>query len=165
MSIQFDIDMTVLPPVALLQEIARQRYESAVAAECAADIAGFNKVSGALALGNLPFFDGHDWFQQSRQGGGNIYRLRRVGGCWRCDCEAGRTGRECWHVRLMTVVDAGWEQAAERAELGPEETEETEAEPQGPEEDTNYGGWRMPLAQRIAAARAKAIAEMQELYG
>lgn len=163
---------TVLPPVALLQEIARERYDAAVAAGCDSDIAGFNKVSTALVTGVLPLFDGHDWFVSSRQGGGEIYRLRRRGGVWSCDCKAGRTGRECWHVRYLGLIDDAWERCAETPEQG-----HTDPEPAPPVDDgeqDNYGGFRAPRADchdavgliaRLGAARHKqALAEMRELY-
>lgn len=92
-----------LPPIELLAEVA---VELATAAQDAGDTANMhalNKAMMQLHAGTMPVPTTGGFLIESRTRGGVVHRLSTVHGC---SCEAGRSGKPCWHCAAIELIVA-----------------------------------------------------------
>jgi hypothetical protein len=83
-----------------LSELARQHGDMAA-------VRAFDKAAVQWERGTRPLESAGTFLIESRTSPGNVYRVRREGGVLGCNCGAGLSGRQCWHVCLVAALDTG----------------------------------------------------------
>lgn len=65
----------------------------------------FDKAAAQWAKGVRPIESGETFLVESRTDASQVYRVRKEGGVWSCNCRAGLSGRGCWHVALTIAAE------------------------------------------------------------
>jgi hypothetical protein len=92
----------------------------------------FDKASLQWTRGTRPELSATTWMVESRTSLSTVYRVRKEGGVWGCNCKAGLNARICWHAALLMAVEAAWDETADGDVAPPVDD--------GPGD--NWGGWR-----------------------
>lgn len=92
----------ILPPADVLSSSAAELAEAAQAAGDLARLHAVNKAELQLLHGATITPTSNGFLLPSGTRGGIVHRVHNVSGC---DCEAGRSGRTCWHALALEIVE------------------------------------------------------------
>lgn len=172
-----DLHFTILPPDDLIESTFLDLSELARKAGDLAGMKATDKAALQFERGVRPTLSAETWLIESRTDASSVYRVRKEGGVWGCNCTAGLNGKHCWHVAYIAVIEAAWDRYGE--------TDDGADDPSGPIVVTTEGdGLRLSrgdvaldcreasevaraidtltgnasMGQRIAAARARLAA-------
>lgn len=98
-----------LPPIAALADTAAALASAAHEADDKANENALNKAMMQLHCGTTPVPTTGGFLVESKTRPGLVHRVSLAYGC---NCEAGRSGKPCWHASLVEIVSAA--QAQER---------------------------------------------------
>lgn len=91
-----------LPPIEVLESAAHTLAEQARTAKDTGRENAINKAQMQLAAGTVPVAVYGAFLVESRTNPGIVYRVSHVYGC---GCQAGQSGKACWHSALIAIVE------------------------------------------------------------